>query len=629
MPRPFDGDAPVPGRPREYRKLLRGFCKYYRGHLRYLCVSMGTMLVSTGATMLIPLLTYKIFDEYLKAEDMTLVTVASLVLLVLALFLAAAEFVNIYWGHKLGIRMETDMRADMFAHLQKLSFSYFDRNKTGHIMSRLTNDLNQISELAHHGPETLTRSVLTIAGSFGIMLYLNWQLTLITVLPLPLLILWGGMFQGRMHRGFRDVRKKIADINSQVENSIQGIREVKSFTNEENEIGRFRDVNRNFLRAREAVYLTMAYFHSGTTMMMQSYSLIYVIGGAVLMYFHRATLLDVMTFMMYSRYFTMPIFQLSDYMEQIQMGYAAYERFAEVMDEVPDIADAPGAVDTGTLKGEIRAAGVYFRYSQNPAPEGTPPSDEGTPDLEAADQNGRSLLLSRQQAAASAEGWVLENINLQIPAGTTVAMVGESGAGKTTLAALFPRFYETAKGEITIDGVPVKQYSQRFLRSQIGIVRQTPFIFDTTIAENIRFGRPGATDDEVAEAAKNANIYDFIMSLPQGFATQVGEQGVRLSGGQRQRLSIARVFLKNPAILIFDEATSALDNESEMLVRESMERLCSGRTTVIIAHRLSTIRNAGHIYCLRDGRVVEEGTHAQLAAIPGGYYKKLYEMHKF
>ncbi|MBP5233415.1 MAG: ABC transporter ATP-binding protein, partial [Planctomycetes bacterium] len=370
MPPPphFMDDAQPSGKPREYRKLLKSFCKYYRNHLPYLYIGLASMIVSTVVTMFIPLLTYRIFDTYLKNEDISMVVWASAALLGMALLLAAAEFIGINWGHKLGIRMETDMRADMFSHLQKLSFNYFDRNKTGHIMSRLTNDLNQIAELAHHGPETLLRSTLTIVGSFCIMLWLNWLLTLITVLPLPLIIFWGAIFRGRMHSGFRDVRKKIADINSQVENSIQGIREVKSFTNEENEISRFRNVNDLFLRAREAVYRTMAFFHSGIMLMIQSYSLIYVVAGAVLMFYHRATLLEVMTFMMYARYFTMPVFQLLGFMEQFQMGYAAYERFVEVMDEAPDIADPEGAVASGRLRGEIDVRHVFFRYPRAALP---------------------------------------------------------------------------------------------------------------------------------------------------------------------------------------------------------------------------------------------------------------------
>ncbi|MCI7644534.1 MAG: ABC transporter ATP-binding protein/permease [Lentisphaeria bacterium] len=596
----------------DYTKRLKEFIFYYKGHMRYFLIDMAAVLASTGVTMIIPLLTYRIFEIYLANRQIDMIIWSSAVLLLLALSLAVMEFVSINYGHILGIRIESDMRNDLFRHLQKLSFNYFDRNKTGHIMSRLTNDLSQISELAHHGPEGMIKSILTIIGAFFIMLYLNWKLTLFTMLPLPLIIVWGVIFRTRMRSGFRDIRKKLADINAQVENSVQGIREVKSFTNEAGEIARFGQVNLIFQKTREQVMRLMAYFHSGIMFMIQTYSLIYVAAGAILMYYdENTTLLQVMTFMMYARYFTMPIFQLLGFMEQMQLGFAAFERFCEVVEEEPDIQDAPDAISEVKFKGEITFEQVFFKY----------------PKVEAPPESGD--VKSIPTPPPESDKWILENVNIHIKAGENVALVGESGAGKTTLAALIPRFYDVSGGKIKIDGIPIKEIAQQSLRSQIGIVRQTPFLFDTTIRENIRFGRLDATEEEIVMAAKEANIYDFIMSLPDGLDSMVGEHGVLLSGGQRQRISIARVFLKNPAILIFDEATSALDNESEALVQQSMEQLCHGRTTIVIAHRLSTVRHSDHIYCLRDGRVIEHGSHAELLAIEDGYYKKLYTMHTF
>lgn len=596
----------------DYTKRLKEFIFYYKGHMRYFLIDMAAVLASTGVTMIIPLLTYRIFEVYLANRQIDMIIWSSAVLLLLALSLAVMEFVSINYGHILGIRIESDMRNDLFRHLQKLSFNYFDRNKTGHIMSRLTNDLSQISELAHHGPEGMIKSILTIIGAFFIMLYLNWKLTLFTMLPLPLIIVWGVIFRTRMRSGFRDIRKKLADINAQVENSVQGIREVKSFTNEAGEIARFGQVNLIFQKTQEQVMRLMAYFHSGIMFMIQTYSLIYVAAGAILMYYdENTTLLQVMTFMMYARYFTMPIFQLLGFMEQMQLGFAAFERFCEVVEEEPDIQDAPDAISEVKFKGEITFEQVFFKY----------------PKVEAPPESGD--VKSIPTPPPESDKWILENVNIHIKAGENVALVGESGAGKTTLAALIPRFYDVSGGKIKIDGIPIKEIAQQSLRSQIGIVRQTPFLFDTTIRENIRFGRLDATEEEIVMAAKEANIYDFIMSLPDGLDSMVGEHGVLLSGGQRQRISIARVFLKNPAILIFDEATSALDNESEALVQQSMEQLCHGRTTIVIAHRLSTVRHSDHIYCLRDGRVIEHGSHAELLAIEDGYYKKLYTMHTF
>jgi ATP-binding cassette subfamily B protein len=400
------------------------------------------------------------------------------------------------------------------------------------------------------------------------------------------------VFQKKMKERFRETRKAVADVNSGVENSIQGIREVKSYVNENNEIEKFHAVNKKFTDARENVFGTLAGFHSGIMFLLQTYSALFVGAGAVMIYYDKATIPQLLMFLMYSRFITMPIFRLVGFAEQFQQGITAFERFREIMDEEPDIKDRENALDIKDVKGEIEFRNAYFSYEkqeENPA-------------------------------------WVLEDINLEVNVGQTVALVGESGAGKSTMASLIPRFYEVNQGAVMLDGRNVMDLKKECLRTNIGVVQQTPFLFDSTISENILFGKPDATEEELIEAAKNANIYDFIMSLPEQFNSAVGEQGVKLSGGQKQRISIARVFLKNPKVLIFDEATSSLDNESELLIQQAMEKLCKGRTTIIIAHRLSTVRNADYIYCIKNGKIVETGTHKDLLK-QDGYYKKLYSMH--
>ncbi len=572
------------------RSVLGNFVHYYRPHIGLFRLSIFCAMANSGLTVLVPLLVYRAFQVYLPAKDFPMIWCVIGGMLLLMILISVTSYVNVRYGHMLGIRMEADMRNDLFSHLQKLSFSYFDREKTGHIMSRITNDLTTIAELAHHGPENLLSSLLMFVGGCAVMLYLNPLLTLITWLPFPLILFWAYLFQGRMRQGFRAARRKVAEINSRVENSIQGVREVKSFNNERREISRFRHVNSRYRHVREDVFSVLAMFHSGISFFIQGYSLLFVGVGIVLAGYGKATVVEVMTFFMYSKYITMPMFRLVEFAEHFHMALSAYERFYEVLQLKPEIEDRPNAVRADSFRGELDLENVSFSYR---------------PDEE-----------------------VLHDVSLHADAGSTVALVGESGAGKTTLAALIPRFYEVGSGTVRIDGRDIREYELRSLRRNIGVVRQTPFLFDTTIRDNIQFGRPEATESEIIEAAKEANIYDFIQSLPEGLDSQVGEHGVRLSGGQKQRIAIARVFLKNPSLLIFDEATSALDNQSEALVQEAMEKLCRNRTTVIIAHRLSTVKHADVIYCLRSGKVVEHGTHAELLA-RDGYYKMLYEMHTF
>ncbi len=572
--------------------MLREFAKYYKPHRKLFILDMGTAIVLSLCGIIIPAITYRVFNVYLKGRELEMIYISMGAWCLLIMLQTLCDYANIKWGHVLGVRMEADMRKDMFSHLQKLSFSYFDRTKTGHIMSRISSDLTMIAESAHHCPEDLLISIVTIIGAFTVMLFVNPLLAGITFIPLPFIVLWGTVFQRKMKESFREIRKTIANVNSRVENSIQGIREVKSYTNEAGEIEKFHIVNQKFTDAREGVFGVLAGFHSGIMFLLQSYSALFVGAGAILIYYDKANFAQLLMFLMYSRFIIMPIFRLVGFAEQFQQGVTAFERFREIMEEKPDIEDKEKALDIKTVSGNIEFQNVYFKYED--------PKEE--------------------------QQWILNDINFKVDAGKTVALVGESGAGKSTMAALVPRFYEVDRGAVMLDGTNIMDVKQECLRANIGVVQQTPFLFDSTISENILFGKPDATGQELIEAAKNANIYDFIMTLPEQFNSEVGEQGVKLSGGQKQRISIARVFLKNPKVLIFDEATSSLDNESESLIQQSMEKLCADRTTIIIAHRLSTVRNADYIYCIKDGKIVETGTHKELLE-QAGYYKKLYSMH--
>lgn len=570
---------------------LKRFIRFYKPHWKIFVLDMLTAVAISVMTVIIPYIVHEITSDYLPQRDLRMIIISLSIILALAIALAAAHYVNIRWGHILGVRMEADMRSELFRHLQKLSFSYYDRTKTGHIISRISNDLTQIAEVAHHAPEDLLISGCTIIGAFFFMFNFNPTLTLIALIPLPFILFWGMIFQKRMHQNFKTVRQKVADINSRVENSIQGIREVKSYTNEQHEIEKFYEVNSAFRMARENVFGTLAGFHSGMMFLIQTYSLLTIGGGAILMYYGKANMSDILTFFLYNRFITHPIFKLVSFSEQFQQGGAAFDRFVEIMEVEPEIKDCEDPVRPEAVEGNIEFKNVTFRYK----------TDEG------ADV-------------------VLDDVSFTITAGQTVALVGESGAGKSTIAALLPRFYEAEKGEILIDGNNVMKLKQEFLRANVGLVQQNVFLFDATIRENIMFGRPDATEEELIDASKRANIYDFIMDQADGFDTLVGEHGVMLSGGQKQRVSIARVFLKNPPILIFDEATSSLDNESEKLIQQSMDELCRDRTTLVIAHRLTTVRNADYTYVIKRGKIVESGTHDDLIAADG-YYNRLHKMH--
>lgn len=485
-------------------------------------------------------------------------------------------------GHIMGAKIEYDMRQEIFSHYQKLSFSFYDEQKVGQLMSRITSDLFDISELLHHGPENLAISFIKIIGAFIILINISGYLTLAAFILLPLMFLYAYFINKRMRRAFRENRVQIAEINARIEDNLSGIRVVKSFANEDLERDKFKTGNDGFLRAKKDSYIYMGFFQAGMTAFTLLINVCVIMLGGILITKDLVRVSDFVTFLLYINVFTDPVRTLIDFTESFQRGYSGFERFTEILAIEPDIKDKEGAVELTQVKGDIEFKDVSFKYN---------------------DTAHR----------------VLKHIDLKVSAGEYVALVGSSGGGKTTLCSLIPRFYEVTKGSITIDGKDVRDVTLKSLRENIGIVQQDVYLFAGTVYDNIKYGRPDATRDEIIEAAKRANAHDFIMGLPKGYETDIGQRGIKLSGGQKQRLSIARVFLKNPPILIFDEATSALDNESENIVKESLEKLAKNRTTFVIAHRLTTIKNAENILVLTEKGIEESGTHDELMAKDGVY----------
>ena len=565
---------------------LKKLVSYYKPYKKVFLADMFFAIMASFIALLIPLVVRYVTAKviYMPAEQVvkTMIIIA-IVVGILILFQCYCNYYIANYGHVMGAKIEYDMRAEIFGHFQKLSFSFYDDEKVGQLMSRITSDLFDITELLHHGPENVTISVIKIIGALAILLSINVRLALIAFLLVPFMLVYAYFFNKKMKQAFRVNRIKIAEINAQIEDNLSGIRVVKSFANEDLENKKFKVGNDAFLEAKKNNYKYMGGYNSGLTAFTTMINLLVIVSGGLMITNDMISVTDLVTFLLYINIFTDPIKTLIDFTEQFQNGYSGYERFLQILSIEPEIKDSENAVSISNVKGDIKLEDVSFKYN---------------------DSSHR----------------VLKHINLEVKAGSYVALVGSSGAGKTTLCNLIPRFYEATSGKITIDGKDIKDIKLKDLRDNIGIVQQDVYLFVGTVYDNIKYGRPNATREKVIAAAKEANAYDFIMSLPNGFETDIGQRGIKLSGGQKQRISIARVFLKNPPILIFDEATSALDNESEKIVQESMEKLAKNRTTMVIAHRLSTIRNAEKILVLTDKGIEEQGTHKELMDKHGIYY---------
>ena len=573
------------------REKLKKLFSYYKPYRVLFYSDMFFAILGAVITLVIPLIVRYITNEVVyfnhhKAMQTILVLGAVMIGLVIVEF--GCNYFIAYYGHIMGAYMEADMRSDIFGHYQKLTFAFYDNQKVGALLSRITSDLFDITELLHHGPEDVVISIIKLVGAFVILININAPLTIVAFVFVPVMALFAWYYNRKMKRAFKRNREKIADINSQIEDSLSGIRVVKSFANEEIEMKKFNQGNKNFVNAKKVSYRYMAGYNSGLSALTTLVTVAVLLAGVSFLTSGAIIVTDLVTFLLYINNFVEPVKKLMNFTEMFQNGYSGFERFQEIMAIAPDIKDEKDAIAVDHLKGDITFENVSFYYEE------------------------------------SAEK-VLNNIQLKVDAGDYMALVGPSGVGKTTLCSLIPRFYDVSEGSIQIDGMDIRHIKLADLRNNIGIVQQDVYLFAGTIMDNIRYGNPNATDEEVIRAAKRANAHEFIMSFPEGYDTDIGQRGVKLSGGQKQRLSIARVFLKNPPILIFDEATSALDNESEQVVQKSLEELAKDRTTFVIAHRLSTIRNAERILVLTENGIEEEGTHEELMS-KKGVYESLYQM---
>lgn len=568
------------------RSSLRLFASYYRPHLKLFVLDLFCALLIAAVDLAFPLVTRYSMTNLLPSNMYNAFFLIMGALVLAYILRSVFSYIVAYWGHTLGVRMEADMRRDLFTHMQKLSFRFYDKNRTGQLMSRVTNDLFDITELAHHGPEDLFISLITIIGAFIVMLTINIKLALVIIILVPIGIIFTLMQRKRMMSASRRVKERTAGINAGLESSISGARVAKAFTNEAYEVGKFMESNEHFKRSKGEFYSAMGIFISGVDFFTNLFSVAVIAIGGYLIMQKNFDYIGLITFTLYVSAFLQPIRKLSQFMEQFSSGMAGFGRFRELLNEEPEITDTVNAKVLKDVKGDIEFIDVSFSYNDKTN--------------------------------------VLNDLNLKIGAGKTLALVGPSGGGKTTLCHLIPRFYEVNSGQITIDGNDLKDVTLSSLRSNIGIVSQDVFLFAGTIRENIRYGKIDANDDEIIEAAKRAEIHDMITEMENGYDTQVGERGIRLSGGQKQRISIARIFLKNPPILILDEATSALDTITEAKIQQSFDELSKGRTTLVIAHRLSTVKNADEIIVIDEDGIVERGTHEELL-LRNGAYAKLYK----
>ena len=566
--------------------MLKRFIAYYRPHRKMFILDMLASLLISVIGMIYPIFSRTMLNDLIPNHRLRLLVIYGLTLLALYAVRMLLRYFVQYYGHMVGVGMQAQMRSDMFNKLETLPYSFYDEHETGKIMSRMTNDLMDVSELAHHGPENLLISGIMIVGSFVYLCTISVPLTLIIFACVPIMVVVSLFCRKRMRDAFTESRKSIAVINAALESSISGIRVTKAFTNADKEAEKFEKGNAQFVEARKKAYRAMAQFFSSTSFITDVFNVVVMLAGGLFMYAGKINFGDYSAFIVSVNQFIGPVTTLINFMEQYQNGVTGFERFLEIMDEQPE-QESPNARDLQNVQGEITLDHVSFSYDNSKE--------------------------------------VLKDVSLNIKKGETLALVGPSGGGKTTICHLIPAFYRATGGRILIDGTDINDVTFKSLRRSIGIVQQDVFLFNGSIKENILYGRLDATDGEVIEAAKRANIHDYVMTLPDGYDTQIGERGVKLSGGQKQRLSIARVFLKNPAILILDEATSALDNTTEILIQQALDELCKGRTTLVVAHRLSTIKNADEICVIANGQITEMGTHEALME-KGGVYHDLYSL---
>ncbi len=572
-------------------KKWKKFFSYYKPYKKLFAADMFFACLGATVTLVLPLIIRYITSNVIfreANEALNIILVLAGIMVAMILLECYCNYFIAYYGHMMGARMEYNMRNEIFSHYQKLSFSFYDNQKVGQLMSRVTNDLFEISELFHHGPEDIVISIIKMFGSLTILLMINVKLALVAFAIIPVMLVYATYYNIRMKKAFKRNRARIADINAQIEDNLSGIRVVKSFANEEIEMTKFTLGNDRFLESKRDSYRYMGAYHAGLGAFTTFINIAVIVAGALFITRNIIEVTDLITFLLYINNFTEPVKKLINFTEQFQNGASGYERFLEILAVHPDIVDKPDAKELTNVKGDISFEHVTFHYED-----------------------------TKEE--------VLSNINLTVEAGRYIALVGSSGAGKSTLCSLIPRFYDVSQGVIRIDGTDIRDVTLKSLRNNIGIVQQDVYLFAGTVMDNIRYGKPDATEAEIVAAAQNANAHEFIMGLPEGYDTYIGQRGIKLSGGQKQRLSIARVFLKNPPILIFDEATSALDNESEKVVQDSLEKLAKNRTTFVIAHRLSTIRNAERILVLTEEGIAEEGTHKELLA-KNGVYAGLYNM---